>query len=177
MSHDKSMLIFHKLSESVRKRHIFILKDKNTTHTHTLQTTTQKTLPPTHHKIANLLLRREHFVLSLCCYEREPNKRKDRTFHRDNTTTCTTHHYTQTSTARAGALIWSHPGDWITSQWVLAGHTRYIGADTTEGRGCRARDTGHRHTNCEHAPTQAWSRSEGARHRSMAAEPSYELRQ
>ena len=28
--------------------------------------------------------------------------------------TCTTHHCTPTSTARVGALIWSHPGDWIT---------------------------------------------------------------
>ena len=46
--------------------------------------------------------------------ERELNKRKDGTFHRENTTTCTTHHYTPTSTARVGALIWSHPADWIT---------------------------------------------------------------
>ena len=61
--------------------------------------------------------------------ERESNKRKDGTFHGDNTTTRTTHHYTPTCTARVGALIWSHPGDWITPD------RRYTGAVTTEGRG------------------------------------------
>ena len=38
-------------------------------------------------------------------HERKPNKRNDGTFHRDNTTPCTTHHHTPTSTARAGALM------------------------------------------------------------------------
>ena len=36
-------------------------------------------------------------------------KRKDRTFHRRNATPCTTHHYTPTSTAPAGALMFHHP--------------------------------------------------------------------
>ena len=39
-------------------------------------------------------------------------KRKDRTFHRRNATPCTTHHYTPTSTARAGALMFHHPA-WV----------------------------------------------------------------
>ena len=41
--------------------------------------------------------------ISYC--EREPNKRKDWTFHRDNTTTCTTHHCTPSRPRSLGGLF------------------------------------------------------------------------
>ena len=76
-------------------------------------------------------------------FERKPNKRKDGTFHRDNTTPCTTHHYTPTSTARVGALISSRPGDWITP--VGPGRTPTVRWGRYDGRPWVAQPHVHAH--------------------------------
>ena len=53
-------------------------------------------------------------------------------FYRENTTTCTTHHNTPTSTARGWRFDPVSP--WrLDHPWVPAGHPRYTGAVTTEG--------------------------------------------
>ena len=58
------------------------------------------------------------------------NPTKVRTGHSSDT--CTTHHSTPTCTARVGALIWSHPGDWITP--VGPGRTPTVHWRRYEGR-------------------------------------------
>ena len=60
-----------------------------------------------------------------------------------STTTCTTHHYTSTSTARVGALIWSHLGDWITP--VGPGSTPTVHWGRFDGRPWVAQPHEHAH--------------------------------
>ena len=72
--------------------------------------------------------------------ERESNKRKDGTFHRHNTTTCTTHHYTP-----ARKHEWRFD---VISLWRLDHGTlvplrrKTVGGSTARPR---ARDTSHRY--------------------------------
>ena len=68
-------------------------------------------------------------------------KRTDGTYQRGNATPCTTHHYTPTSTARAGALMFHHPA------WVEH-HTG--GSRSTRLNHDHAHATQVTDTSCEH---------------------------
>ena len=85
----------------------------------------------------------------------EPDKRKDRTFHDDV-------YYTPRSTARVGALIWSHPGDWITS--VGPGRTPTVHWGRYDGRPWVAQPHEHAHR------SQTQVLNTGGAHKSLVAE-------
>ena len=141
------------------------------------------------------------FVYCLCffvfCFfvcERTQNKRKDGTFHRGNATPCTMHHYTSTSTARAGALMFHHPA-WVEHHtggsrstthgtpvltsvrrlWVAQPRPRARAGDTqTSGtkcaqQGCRSPNPGR---GAKVRGTEAWSRSRVANYGSERQSPS-----
>ena len=104
-------------------------------------------------------------------------KRNDRTFHRRNATPCTTHHYTPTNTARAGALMFHHPA-WVEHHGWVPVNTHSTPVLTSVRRlwvarpRARASDTHTSDTKCEQHGWRPNSlvAEKGAGHRNMVAE-------
>ena len=103
---------------------------------------------------------------------RKPNKRKDSTFYDDvyDAPLHTNEHSTSWRFDLSGFTL-----ETGSPQWVLAGHPRYAGAVTTEGRGWLNHD--HAHAQVTHKRLTRDVSNKGADHPAMVAEPSCELRQ